>query len=756
MRLNPETIARASSRRPWAAIGGWVALLVVAIAFTAMFLADALTTDFDFTDAPESKQALQLKEERLEPPVGGPETFTEIVLVSSDGSLAASDPQFAAYVGAIQGEIAALGPDVVQAVIPVGPDGRPAIAPNGFHQFLTVVLTQLDLDDAANDAEEISARLEAVDAPDGVSVRVFGQATVTNDFQHLAEEGLRRGEGIGVAVAFVVLLVVIGAFVAAMLPILLAIFSIAVALGLTALVGSAFDLSFFVVNFVSMLGLAVGIDYALFIVARYREERFRGHDKLEAIGRSGATANRAVFFSGLTVVLALLGLLFVPNTIFRSLATGAIFVVVVAMLASMTLLPAVISLLGDRVNRGRVRSRESLMNVDKRGGFWDRITNAVMGRPVIWLAAGAGLMLVLASFALQMETGFSGISTLPDDLESRQAFDILEREFGLGGANEPVEIVIEGEMTPEVGEAIDTLAASMAAIDVLGPPDPLVVNQAGDVAVLAVPLTGDFQSSASSRAVEALRADLVPAAFAGTDVRVLVGGFSAFNVDFFADVRTFTPIVFGFVLGLSFILLTVVFRSIVLPVKAILLNLLSVAAAYGAVVLFFQDGVGPGWVKNIFGFIQVEAIEAWLPLFLFAVLFGLSMDYHVFLLTRIREAFDRTGDNTESVAHGLRTTGAIITGAALIMVAVFGGFAAGELVALQQMGFGLAVAVLLDATIVRSILVPASMRLLGAYNWYLPTWLDWLPEIDIEGHEAAAAATARSSQERVGAGTGGD
>ena len=461
----------------------------------------------------------------------------------------------------------------------------------------------------------------------------------------------------------------------------------------------------------------------------------------------GATANRAVFFSGLTVVLALTGLLFVPNTIFRSLAIGAILVVLLAMAASMTLLPAILTLLGDRINIGRVRRSASLQNVDKIGGFWDKVTASVMGRPVMWLVGGVALMSLLAVSFFSMETGFSGVSTLPDDLESKQAVEVLRDEFGLGGATDPVEIVIDGAVTPDVEAALVTLGTKHGERRGFGPPDPLVVNESGDLALLSVPLAVDFQTDAASSAVKSLRSDLIPAAFAGTDVTVLVGGASAFNVDFFDDVSTYTPIVFVYVLGLSFILLTVVFRSVVLPIKAIILNLLSVGAAYGAIVIAFQAGVGPSWAKSIFGFQQVEGIEAWLPLFLFAVLFGLSMDYHVFLLTRIREHYDRTGDNQASVAHGLRTTGAIITGAALIMVAVFGGFAAGELVPLQQMGFGLAIAVFLDATIVRSILVPAAMRLLGSINWYLPSWLEWLPQIDIEGHAAAEEGLAHASEE---------
>lgn len=658
-------------------------------------------------------------------------------------SISADDPAFDAYIGELAGAINALGPDRIQAVFPVGQDGQPIISRDGQSRLVTVVLANTDLDEASDDAIDLKDAIATVSPPSGVTPRLFGQSSINNDFVRLAEEGLAKGESIGIVVALIVLLGVIGAAVAASLPILLAIAAIATAIGLTALVGQLFDLSFFVVNFITMIGLAVGIDYALFIVARYREERVRGFDKLEAIGRTGATANRAVFFSGLTVVLALIGLLLVPNAIFRSLGTGAILVVLLAMAASMTLLPAVLALLGNKINVGRVRRAGSLQNVDKIGGFWDKITNSVMARPVIWLLGGVGLMALLAVSFFSMETGFSGISTLPDDLDSKQAFEVLRDDFFLGGATDPVEIVIDGAVTADVEAALVSLQASMATDPIFGTPDPLVVNASGDLALLSVPLSDDFQSDAATNAVKNLRANLVPAAFGGTDVEVLVGGMTAFGVDFFDDVSTYTPIVFVFVLGLSFMLLTVVFRSIVLPIKAILMNLLSVGAAYGAVVLAFQAGVGPSWVKNIFGFQQVEGIEAWLPLFLFAVLFGLSMDYHVFLLTRIREHFDKTGDNQLAVAHGLRTTGAIITGAALIMVAVFGGFAAGELVPLQQMGFGLAIAVFLDATIVRSILVPSAMRLLGDYNWYLPSWLEWLPHIEIEGHEAAASAEER-------------
>jgi RND superfamily putative drug exporter len=319
-------------------------------------------------------------------------------------------------------------------------------------------------------------------------------------------------------------------------------------------------------------------------------------------------------------------------------------------------------------------------------------------------------------------------------VESKQAFLLLERDFS-GGLGSPVEIVIDGEITPSVMGSVEDLQETLDADPSFGP-STVEVNEAGDLALLSAPLSGDMSSNDAMDTVRELRKEVVPLLFRDAPVEVLVGGDTAYNVDYLDQTTFYTPIVFLLVLGLSFVLLTVAFRSLVIPAKAIAMNLLSVGATYGLLVLFFQRGVGPEFFKDIaswLGFGQVEAIEAGLPLFMFSVLFGLSMDYHVFMLSRIRERFDRTGDNSESVTYGLRTTGALITGAAGIMVAVFGGFAAGPLVALQQMGFGLAVAVALDATIVRSVLVPASMKLLGNRNWYLPSWLEWLPKVNIDG-----------------------
>jgi RND superfamily putative drug exporter len=446
----------------------------------------------------------------------------------------------------------------------------------------------------------------------------------------------------------------------------------------------------------------------------------------------------------LTVVLALLGMFIIPASIFRSLGAGAILVTIAALAASMTLLPAILGLLGDRVNWPRLAKRARIdSDHDPKGGFWDRLSRGVMARPAVYLIVAVAILGGLGSFYFQLNRGTSqNVSTLPDDFPSKQAFLTLEREFA-GGLTDPARIVITGDVrSPEAQAAIGDLQASVAEMDVFAPESQVLPSADGSAVEVDAYFRGDPSTEAAFQAIRNLRADVVPEAFGGVDgVEVLVGGNTAFFTDFLDVADRYQWIVLAFVLGLSFVLLTVVFRSIVVPVKAIIMNLLSVGAAYGAVTLVFQEGVGIGFFNSLgFQFQQVPAIEAWLPLFLFSILFGLSMDYHVFLLSRIREEYDKTHDNTEAVAYGLRTTAGIITGAALIMVAVFTGFAAGRLGPLQQMGFGLAVAVFMDATIVRSLLVPASMRLLGDWNWYLPRWLRWLPQVRVEGREPTLTA----------------
>lgn len=725
LKLSTAALARASGRRPWLTIGVWVALLLVAAALVFNFLGEALTTEADFTNNPEAKRARQLLEERL----GGPQEVNEVVIVRSQ-ALAVDDPAFQAFVEGLYSQVLALGSDVVQGGTNYYQARDEALVSEDRHTTILPFAMAGDFEAADNNIDQVLNVVRRADGENGFEVLITGGASIGKDFTDLAERDLQTGEAIGIPAALIILVLVFGAFIASVIPIVLAIMAIVVALGISALIGQAFELSFFITNFITGMGLAVGIDYSLFVISRYREERRRGREKMEAIATAGATASRAVLFSGMTVVLAMIGMFIVPTTIYRSLALGAILVVIAAVLASLTLLPAVLSLLGDKVDALRIpfiQRGQARLDEQRRGGFWDRIARGVMRRPVISLVVAAGLLMAATVPYFDIDTGFAGVDTLPDSLPSKQAFQVLKREFS-GGLVSPAEIVIAGEINSEpVQGAIQRLQSFLERDPAFGPWH-LETNAEGDLALLSVPVAGDPNGEMAVQAIRTLRGQYIAQAFQGVQADVLVGGDTAFNIDFFDLASDYQPIVFAFVLGLSFVLLTVVFRSLVVPLKAVVMNLLSVGAAYGLVVLVTQKGVGAG----LFGFQQVDTVEAWIPIFLFAFLFGLSMDYHVFLLSRIRERFDQTHDNTEAVAFGLRSTGRLITGAALIMVAVFAGFAAGDLVMFQQMGFGLAVAVLLDATIVRSVLVPASMKLLGSWNWYLPRALSWLPQMRVE------------------------
>jgi RND superfamily putative drug exporter len=443
-------------------------------------------------------------------------------------------------------------------------------------------------------------------------------------------------------------------------------------------------------------------------------ERAHGREPPDAIVAVGATASRAVLFSGIAFVLAMVGLLLVPSTIMRSLAVGAITAALVSLAAALTLLPALLSLLGDRVNALRIpffgRAAES-----QESRFWGRTVRAVMRRPAVSLALATAGLLALAAPVLALNSGEAGVETLPDRLAAKQGYLAMRAEFP-GASTDPVQIVVAGDAAaPAVRAGIDRLERRLAGEALLGAAE-REINRAGDVTLLTVSIRGDPRGEEAIEMVRRLRGEHVPSAFSDSGAEVLVGGTTADSIDEADVLSAWLPIVLAFVLGLSFVLLTVAFRSLVVAVKAIGVNLLSVGAAYGVLVLVFQHGVG----NELLGFPQVDTIEAWVPIFLFAVLFGLSMDYHVFLLSRIRERFLRTGDNSDAVAHGVSATGRIITGAALIIIAVFSGFARGDLVMFQQMGFGVAVALLLDATVVRLVLVPAAMELLGERNWYLP------------------------------------
>jgi RND superfamily putative drug exporter len=726
-----------SARHPWRTIGVWVLVLAVALALNSTLLQDTLTTEFAITNNPDTKRADDLLEKRLR----GPKMLREVVLVQSE-TLTVDDQAYEDRVLSLYDAITSVRDKAGDRVIEGGShyyeSKSPFLVSEDKRTTMLPFTMAGTLDEATKNIEEPLDIVQEANGKNGFRVLIAGDASVAFESNELSVKDIEQGERFGVPGALIILLVLFGAVLAAFIPIVLAIVAIVVALGATALVGQAIDLIFFVTLMITMIGLAVGIDYSLIIVSRFREELSGGLTRGDAIARTGATASRTVFFSGVIVVVALGGMLIIPSNIFQALAVGAILVVMSAVMASLTLLPAVLYLMGDRINALRVpffgRSLGQKAG-PKSGGFWDWVTRTVMRYPLVSLVIVAGLLIAAAVSYFDIKTGFNGIDAFPEDSQAREAFFVLEEEFSFGVLN-PAEIVIDGDADAEsVLAGIDELKNALRS-DAAFVGEPTVqVNDSRDLTLVSVPVAGEVSSKQAVDAIRRLRNTHIPAAFAGVPAEVLVTGWTAFNVDFFDMADRFMPIVFAFVLSLSFVLLTFVFRSIVVPIKAIIMNLLSVGAAYGLMVLVFQKGYGAG----ILGFQQSEIIDAWIPLFLFSVLFGLSMDYHVFLLSRIRERYDQTGDNTEAVAYGLRTTAGLITGAALIMVAVFSGFASGDLVSNQQVGFGLAVAVFLDATVVRSILVPASMRLLGDINWYLPAVLDWLPDLRVEAEEPATA-----------------
>ncbi len=581
--------------------------------------------------------------------------------------------------------------------------GDPTMVSQDRSKTLVAVVLAGDTDRALENVVALHD-LVRVSGSEGFTLAQTGEASLSQMGNDLAKSDMERAEIFGVPVALVVLLVVFGAVLAAVMPLVLSVISIAMALVLAGLIGQLYPMNVFMLNILTTMGLAVGIDYTLFFISRYREERERGLEKLDAIAVTGATANRAIFFSGMTVVLAMVGMAIVPVDITISMGVGVMLVVVTTLLATLTLLPAATSVLGDRVNALRLPLAGRLARRRADGdGVWERLSHSIMRRPVIWLTAAVALLLLAASPAVLMHTGGTAMTATgyPDDLYAKQGWDILDRDFSLGKAN-PVQIVVDGPAgSAAVEGGVARLRDTLKADDRFGPAQ-VTVNEAGDLTLVSVPLAGDPAGDETQVVIERLRAEVVPAAFGDVAADVYVAGTTAGVVDYLDFFDYWLPIALAVVLSLSFVLLLVAFRSVVIPAKAILMNLLSVGAAYGLMVLVFQKGVG----AELLGFTRVDTIEAWVPLFLFSLLFGLSMDYQVFLLSRIKERYDHTGDTREAVAHGVGKTAGIITGAAAIMVCVFAGNATGELVMFQQMGFGFAVAIFMDATIVRNVVVP--------------------------------------------------
>ncbi|HZD02094.1 MAG TPA: MMPL family transporter [Actinomycetes bacterium] len=565
----------------------------------------------------------------------------------------------------------------------------------------------------------------------GYVVEEFGSASGNREIDATVGKDLRRAEQLSLPITLLILVVAFGALVAASIPVLLAFTAVLATYGLAALFSHLLPSSDTTSSIILLIGMAVGMDYSLFYLRREREEVAAGRDRASALRIAAATSGQAVLISGATVIVAMAGMLLAGAGVFPSIAVGAMTVVLVAVIGSLTVLPALLSRLGHGVERGRIPflGRRGGRHVGG-AGMWARILTPVLRRPLVSALSATLLLLLLALPAAGMKTKSMGLADLPENLPIVKTYQRIQTAFP--GSSVPAVVAIQASdvTSPGVTRAIAELHRRAVASGKMSEPVDVQVNPAKTVALVNIPLNGNDNDERSLDALRTLRGELIPATVGRLPgARVGVTGDTAGSADFNELMRDRAPLVFAFVLGLAFLLLLFTFRSIVIPIKSILLNLLSVAASYGGLVAIFQHG----WGASLFGAQASGGITSWLPLFLFVILFGLSMDYHVFILSRVKELVDRGEPTTRAVERGIKATAGTVTSAAVVMVAVFAVFASLSLVDIKQAGVGLAIAVLLDATVIRGVLLPATMALLGEWNWYLPRWLQWLPRRDQSG-----------------------
>ncbi len=603
-----------------------------------------------------------------------------------------------------------------------------------------------DPDTAADRVEPALAATAAVQrAHPGLIIGEFGDGSINKAVSKRIADDFSQAEVTSLPVTLAILVLAFGALVAAGIPLLLGVTAVGAALGLTAMISHLLRVDESINSVILLVGLAVGVDYSLFYLRREREERARGSSPAAALQIAAATSGRAVLVSGLTVMTAMAGMFLMGSRVFESFGVGTVLVVAIAIVGSLTVLPAVLSKLGDRVDRGRIPLLGRIVRREGGSRLWPAVVGGVIRRPVLWGGLAAALLVALAIPAFRLHTVNSGVQGLPHDLPVMQVYDRADKAFP-GGPLPAVVVVGARDVTaPAVAAGIAALERAALASGQMREPISVDVSASKRAARVDIPLAGKGTDTASNRALKVLRKQVIPSTIGRVPgVEVHTSGLTAQSRDFNDSMKSHAPLVFAFVLGLAFVLLLVTFRSIVIPLKAIVLNLLSVAASYGVLVLVFQDGR----LESLLGFRSIGGVTSWLPLFLFVILFGLSMDYHVLILSRVREAYDAGMPTGLAVSHGIRATASVVTSAAIVMVGVFAIFATLGMIDFKMMGVGLAVAVLLDATIVRAILLPAGMVLLGDWNWYLPRWLEWLPRVTAET-PAATTATAAGEQPPV-------
>ncbi len=721
-------LGRFAARRPWVVIGAWLLLSVVVIGASAGFgreLEDGFSAPgLDSSDALDLLTAAQSDRAGL---------TAQIVLTPLDGSSTFYDsPEAAATLAEVQAGAAALpkvigttdpasaalaGADAAARTESISPDGRIALI-----RVQYPIIEELDIDDLEN----LKAFGEV--AGEGSPLQVEMSGDLFFAFEQ-PETGV--GEMLGLIAAVIILLVAFGTLIAMGLPIGMALFGLALGISSMSLITYLVGIPSWAPQMASMIGLGVGIDYALFLVTRHRENLARGMTVEESVGRAVATSGQAVIFAGGTVVIAILGLAVAGIPFMTAFAIATSVVVLIMVVASVTLLPAFLGLAGHWINRLGVR-RHKVGDGRTVGAGWERWGTHVINNAWPYAIGVTVLLLAMTAPVFGLRLGFPDDGNLPETRTERRAYDLVAEGFG-PGINGPLVIAIDISEDADIVEPLADAIAGDPGIAAVAPPE---INAAAGVAtLLAFPNTSP-QDSETFATVERLRADVFPPVMDASPAVAHIGGATASFADIGDRVKNRLPIFIVSVIILSFLLLTLVFRSVLVPLKAALLNLLSIGAAYGVLVMVFQWG----WGKSLIGLESTVPIVSFIPMIMFAVLFGLSMDYEVFLLSRVREEYLETGDNDSSVIHGIASTARVITSAALIMISVFLGFVSGDDPVIKMMGLGLATAIFVDATIVRVVLVPATMKLMGDANWWIPDWLDrLLPKIDIEGESGLPA-----------------
>jgi RND superfamily putative drug exporter len=751
----------------------WLAVVLISLVLLMPRFESALTGPPLDVRGSDSARAQEILATRF----NQPHAEQDLIVFESD-TLVTDDLAFRAVVGEALDRIQEM-PGIIDIISPYDPRAEGLASIEG---HVATAIVGLSGTNAARQAlvPRLTEIAESAATPE-VRIYVTGRSPLIADLVDQEQEDLTRAEQLGLPLALLILLIASGAVVAAGLPLMLAAAGVIATFGALGLASMFTEFNLFVPNIATMIGLGVGIDYALFVVNRFREELAEGAEPERAVSAAVATAGKTVFFSGATVLLSLAGLFLVNARIFQELALGAMTAVAIMMLGALTLIPAALAWLGHRVNALRLPWRSTALVSFGGSRFWERWARMIMRRPALWAILSIAILLALASPIVRLRLA---LDTSTGEMTQRSAAigrEILEREFNEGRIS-PVQAVYvshDGELNDADLEAIavlsDLLTKDWAVVEVISPTTlldrfggeysaetlelaaslPQVVEAASDlvnfgsgrdVAVIRAVPRWSPDSPGPLELVGRIRETMVPKALEGVDSDIYVGGLSAQIVDISAESRQKLPVVVGFVVLLSFVLLAMVFRSIVLPIKAILMNALGITAAYGLLVVIFQEGAG----STLFGFEATGTIQVYLPLLTFAVLFGLSMDYEVFLLGRIKEEWEETGDNQEAVARGLQQTGSVITAAAAIMVAVFSAFTLARLTEVKELGFSLAAAVFIDATLIRIILVPAAMQLLGHWNWWFPGWLERIvPRVDLSESRGRGVEESRGSR-RVG------